>query len=75
MAKRKAKVKLTEQEWQEVFRARCRSKEGRSSQADHDLCTRAYEEDEERYGAMNGDVFDATVPFGSNVRHEKAKRR
>jgi hypothetical protein len=68
MARRKAKAKLTEREWEEVFRARCRSKEGRSSQADHELCTRAYEEDEARYGAMQGDVFDATVPAGSTVR-------
>jgi hypothetical protein len=69
MAKRK--VKLTEQEWQEVFRARCRSKEARASQADHDLCNRAWKEDLKRYGAMEPDVFDATVPFGSSVRAKR----
>ena len=71
MAKRKAKPKLTEREWEEVFRARCRSKQGHASQADHDLCERAWREDEERYGAMHADVFDATVPAGSTVRAKR----
>lgn len=61
--------KLTDEEWALVFRLRCRSKEGRElSRADHALIGRAYTEDPDRYGAMGADVFDATVPFGSNVK-------
>jgi hypothetical protein len=39
--------------------------------ADLKLCERARREDLDRYGALEADVFDATVPFGSTT---KAKR-
>lgn len=65
-------AKLSEEQWSEVFRIRCRSKRGeRISSAELRLCERAMRSDEVRYEAEGADVFDATVPFGSNV---KAKR-
>ena len=61
--------KLTEKEWQAVFAARCKSKQGRGlTPAEQALVNRAFAEDEDRYGDMERDVFNATVPFGSNVR-------
>jgi hypothetical protein len=66
MAKRK---QLTEDEWLQVFKARCQTKQGRPiSEAEHDLVNAAYKSDRARYSAMEKDVFNATVPFGSNVR-------
>lgn len=69
--KRARKPPLTEAEWAIVFRARCKSKEGRGdtiTKEERKLVDRAYKEDPDRYGAMDADVFNATVPFGSNVR-------
>ncbi len=67
MARRKKK--LTEEEWQRVFKIRCRSKQGlQIAKEDQSLTDRAYESDQERYAAMEADVFDATVPFGSSAR-------
>ncbi len=71
MATRKAKAKLTEREWDEVFLARCRSKEGRASQADHELCVRAWKEDEARYSAMESGVFDATAAALGSARRKR----
>ena len=72
MAKRKPKLPLTEAEWRKVFVARCKSKEGRErTEEERKLLNRAYKEDPKRYGAMEADVFNATVPFGSNVRWGK----
>jgi hypothetical protein len=66
MAKRK---QLTEDEWSQVFKARCQSKQGRPiSDAERTLVDAAYKSDRKRYSAMEKDVFNATVPFGSNVR-------
>jgi hypothetical protein len=63
------KRKLTEAEWADVFKARCRSKRGeRLSDEERALVDAAFESDEERYAAMEPDVFDATVPFGSMAR-------
>jgi hypothetical protein len=60
---------LTEAEWREVFRLRCASKrEERLSSEDLDLVETAFSEDPKRYGEMDVDVFDATLPFGSKVR-------
>lgn len=65
-------VKLTELEWRAVFKVRCRSKDGELiSDEDLALISRARAEDQKRYRAMDPDVFDATVPFGSGA---KAKR-
>ncbi len=63
MAKRK---KLTEAEWSQVFRIRCRSKSGSQPSADEmKLLDRAFKEDPDRYKAMNERVFDETKPFGA----------
>lgn len=61
--------KLTDQQWREVFRLRCKSKlGGELSKVERTLVDAAYREDEERYGDMEPDVFDATVPTGSSAR-------
>lgn len=65
----KRKKKLTEDDWAKVFAARCQSKQGRPiSKEDRVLVDAAWEEDPKRYGAMDPDVFNATVPFGSTKR-------
>ena len=59
----------TEAEWREVFRLRCASKRGDVLSPDQRaLCEHAYRVDPTRYSAMNNDVFNATVPFGSTAR-------
>lgn len=64
--------KLTDAEWRDVFRLRCKSKRGETlSKDERALVDRAYKEDEERYAAMEADVFDATVPFGSAARWKR----
>jgi hypothetical protein len=66
MSKRK---KLSDDDWARVFAVRCLSKDGKPiSKADRRLCDAAFDGDEARYTAMDKDVFNATVPFGSNVR-------
>jgi hypothetical protein len=61
--------KLTDDQWREVFRIRCRCRRGDvTTVRELDLVGRAYKENHKRYSAMNEDVFDATVPFGSTVR-------
>jgi hypothetical protein len=65
----KTRAKLTEVEWKTVFDLRCQSKQGRRLHDDERaLVERAFKEDPRRYEAMEPDVFDATVPFGSNVK-------
>jgi hypothetical protein len=62
-------VKLTDEQWREVFRLRCESKRGgRLNVSEQELVERAFKEDRGRYAAMEPDVFDATVPFGSTAR-------
>lgn len=69
LRKAKRKLKLTESEWSAVFRLRCRSKSGSHlSPEDLDLCKAARDEAPKRYSAMDADVFDAPVPFGSAVK-------
>lgn len=66
------KAKLTEAEWLRVFKIRCDCKRGAGLGPDErKLIERAMKEDRERYSAMDDDVFDATVPFGSNVRAKR----
>lgn len=62
--------RLSDEEWREVFRLRCLSKRGTPDMSPESrrLVDRAYKEDPDRYKAMEADVFDATVPFGSDVR-------
>lgn len=60
---------LTELEWEAVFRARCKSKQGQTlSDTERTIVDRAYTNNRKRYAAMERDVFNATVPFGSNAR-------
>ena len=60
--------KLSEAEWRDVFRLRCKSKTGGPlTGAERALVEAAYQEDEARYGDMEIDVFNATVPFGSRA--------
>lgn len=64
--------KLTEAQWSTVFRLRCRTKSGNSiSDDERRLIEAAWSEDPERYRQMNPDVFDATVPVGSNARAKR----
>lgn len=66
--------KLTEAQWSEVFHLRCRSKRGETLTADElALAERAWKEDRKRYAVMDGDVFEATVPFGSAARWPRGK--
>jgi endonuclease I len=66
---RKSRKKLTENDWERVFAARCQSKQGSSvSDEERSLVGAAHEDDRERYKAMEKDVFNATVPFGSTRR-------
>ena len=59
---------LNEQDWIKVFEIRCRSKRGQAlSMEDCALVDDAYEIDPTRYEAMEPDVFDETVPFGSQA--------
>lgn len=68
MARRKP-APLSDSDWQKVFRARCQSKQGRPiSDAEQALVDAAYKSDRRRYAAMDKDVFNATVPFGSTAR-------
>jgi len=60
---------LTEADWETVFKLRCKSKRGEHlSQQELRLCEAAIKADPRRYERMGVDVFNATVPFGSNVR-------
>lgn len=62
---------LTEAEWQRVFQLRCKSKSGHTlTNAEYRLVTRAHQSDPKRYHAMEADVFNATVPFGSTSRYK-----
>ena len=60
---------LTDDEWRQVFTSRCRSKRGeRITDEERSLVDAAFVSDRKRYQEMEPDVFDATVPFGSNTR-------
>jgi hypothetical protein len=57
---------LTDSEWDEVFRLRCRSKRGEYLSPDHQaLLERAYKSDPKRYGELDRPVFEATKPYGA----------
>lgn len=72
---RKPKRKLTEAEWSKVFELRCRSKRGEYlSPEDRKLVDAAYKEDPDRYAELEGPVFNATVPFGSQARWGERKK-
>lgn len=43
----------------------------RLTDAEQDLVDAAFKNDPKRYAALEGDVFDATVPFGSAARWKR----
>jgi len=64
--------KLTEAQWYKVFKLRCESKRGiELSSEERKLVDVAYKEDSKRYAAMEPDIFDATVPFGSCAKSRR----
>lgn len=68
----KPKKKLTDVEWEIVFRLRCRSKQGgRLSREESALMETAFYEDPGRYGNMQTSVFHATAPYGSTTRRPR----
>ena len=72
MSARRREKKLTEEEWHKIFELRCRSKRGqRLFPEEQALVDAAYRQDLKRYAAMEPDVFDATVPFGSQARFRR----
>jgi hypothetical protein len=74
--RKKTTTPLTEREWERVFELRCLSKTGgRLTPEERALTDRAYCENERAYSAMEADVFNATVPFGSHVRQESVDWR
>jgi hypothetical protein len=73
---KKAKATLTDAEWAQVFAARCKSKQGQPVSAEERrLLDIAFENYPERYRAMEREVFNATVPFGSSARWGDEARR
>jgi hypothetical protein len=73
--KKRRLVGLGEDDWPRVFELRCRSKRGqRLSRSEAALVEAAYRADPGRYAAMEGAVFDASVPFGSQVRSVALRR-
>ena len=63
---RTRRAKLTDREWDRVFQARCRSKQGQLiSDDDRALLMAAFNENPERYSALGPAVFEATLPFGA----------
>ena len=60
---------LSAAEWEKVFRARCESKQGHFlTPEQQELVKAAWESDKKRYAALEPEVFNATVPFGSSAR-------
>lgn len=57
--------------WSKVFDLRCRSKRGEHLPEDAGaIFEAAIAHDPKRYSAMEKDVFNATVPFGSDTRRK-----
>lgn len=61
-----AKKKLSEAQWEKVFKIRCKSKQGQDlTNEELDLIILARKSDLKRYVSLDEDVFEATRPFGS----------
>ena len=59
-------LRLSDSDWERVFAARCKAKQGQTlTDAEHTLVRLAFAMDRKRYNALAGPVFDATAPFGS----------
>lgn len=68
------KKKLTEERWEKVFYARCKSKQGQPvTEEESVLLDTAYASDLKRYTSLDEEVFNATVPFGSSARWGKKR--
>lgn len=75
MAAKKKRV-LSEAEWSRVFHLRCQGKQGRAiTPEERALVDAAFEADPKRYAELESEVFNATVPFGSNVRYGDRGRK
>lgn len=60
----------TPEDARRCFRIRCRSKRGETmSREDSKFCTQMYKKFTEWYGAIEANIFNATVPFGSQAKH------
>lgn len=67
----KKKTPLTDAEWRRLFTVRCKSKRGQAITDDESaLIDRAFASDPKRYGNMDPDVFNETVPAGSTAYRE-----
>lgn len=67
--------KLSDADWKEVFRLRCKSKRGDGlSRRELAFCERALREDPERYSALDEEVFYATRPAVSVAEWRKVTR-
>ena len=63
-------MKLAERDWLRVFEVRCKSKRGEAlTEEQYALIQRAFKQDPKRYGEMDAEVFNATVPAGSAARY------
>jgi hypothetical protein len=59
---------LTESQWVDVFRLRCRAKRGeRLTDEEQTLIITAWRENRKRYSDLDVRVFSETAPFGSSV--------
>lgn len=66
---------LTDTEWAQVFRARCKSKRGGGLTAEEfALITAAHTSDRKRYVDMDEDVFNETLPVGSTAKYKGRKK-
>lgn len=63
---------LTEMDWEKVFRAKCKSKQGQTlTDEERTLVEAAFQADANRFRDLEGEVFNATVPFGSSARWKR----
>lgn len=69
------KAKLTDDEWRRVYeiQKRCRVHGGPLAPEEQRLVDRAIATDPKRYKEQSYDAFDATVPFGSEVKSKRGK--
>jgi hypothetical protein len=55
--------------WERVFQIKCKSKNGQTlTDEERGLIEEAFQTDPRRYRDLEGEVFNATVPFGSSAR-------
>lgn len=60
---------MNDQDWERVFKIRCKSKRGELfSEDERKFLIVAYNENPDRYSAMDDRIFEETAPFGSTIR-------